>query len=128
MRKLLFTALRRFGVSAAALSVALLPSFAGGTDPAEAQPRAAASKATQVAQAPQVVVGPVSADGKMWQALCPSGTKVLNGGYIWDTFCTHITGVVRDAIVTSAPRFNGEGWNARELQGKVQARALCVPA
>ncbi|MGW1123847.1 hypothetical protein [Streptomyces sp. NPDC002526] len=78
-------------------------------------------------QAPQLVVGPVSEEGEHSVATCPSGTKPVNGGYVSTDFRHAYGGTIYDAIMTNAPTGDGRGWDAKQLKGRVQARALCAP-
>ncbi|MEK8170708.1 hypothetical protein NKH77_17320 [Streptomyces sp. M19] len=80
------------------------------------------------AEAPQVVEGPISGAAQDSDALCPSGTKVVNGGFVSRSWQQAYSGESYDNILANAPMASGQGWFARELQGNVQARALCAPA
>jgi len=88
----------------------------------------AAADAQARVQLPQVVVGPVSADGDYSTATCPGDTKVMGGGYAAQSWHHANGGDMYDAVLSSAPTYDGKGWAARLLKGKVQARALCVPS
>ncbi|MEV5986349.1 hypothetical protein AB0L85_15190 [Streptomyces sp. NPDC052051] len=90
------------------------------TAPAQAAAKAPVSRA-------QTVVGPTSDSGQISVAYCPSGMKVLNGGYNSITFSESYGGEPYDAVRMNAPTMDGKGWFANLLTGKIQARAVCVP-
>ncbi|MGW4345286.1 hypothetical protein ACWEL8_09440 [Streptomyces sp. NPDC004690] len=77
------------------------------------------------AQAPQAVVGPVSAEASTSVARCPEGTKAIAGGYVRDTWYRNGDGESTDDITANAPTQDGSGWYARQFHGKTKARALC---
>ncbi|MFG3379385.1 hypothetical protein [Streptomyces sp. NPDC047999] len=113
----LATARVRLCAAAAVLPLLLLT----GAAPAGARPAAAPT-------APQVVVGPSSADGQASKATCPSGTRVAGGGHFSNTFHYANGGDIYDAVRANAPTRAGDGWTVQQLKGKAQAVALCVPA
>ncbi|MGW4641621.1 hypothetical protein ACWEN6_24075 [Sphaerisporangium sp. NPDC004334] len=106
---------------AALAGLVLVPLLAGAVPAADAQ-------APVRIQPPQVVLGPVSADGGYSMATCPGDTKVMGGGYVAHSWHRANGGDMYDAVISSAPTNDGNGWVARLLKGKVQARALCVPS
>ncbi|MEH0400741.1 hypothetical protein ACFY7V_34360 [[Kitasatospora] papulosa] len=77
------------------------------------------------AQAPQAVVGAVSAEEGESVARCPEGTKAIAGGYVRDTWYRNGYGESTDDITANAPTQDGSGWFARQFHGKTVARALC---
>lgn len=107
---------------AGALGGALLTALAAlGLTPGPTGAQATATKA------PRVVSGPVSALDAPSVAKCPRGTDVINGGYVSHGFRTS-AGKITDYVVRNAPLPDGTGWQAKQLAGKIQAYAVCVPA
>ncbi|MHB0895662.1 hypothetical protein [Streptomyces sundarbansensis] len=77
------------------------------------------------AQAPQAVVGQVSAEAGLSVARCPGDTKAIAGGYVRETWYKNGYGESLDDIIVNAPNDSGSGWAAKQFQGKTVARALC---
>ncbi|GGX31492.1 hypothetical protein [Streptomyces noursei] len=119
------TAVRRLGVPAAALPLLALRLLAGGAPQAGAQERPA--ETGRLRQAPLIVNGPVSEDGKDSDAACPAGTKVIGGGHVSRTFWRANGGTMYDAVTASAPVSQGQGWFARQMKDKTRARVQCIP-
>ncbi|WP_200263753.1 hypothetical protein [Streptomyces sp. HSG2] len=108
----------------AAVSALPLVLFTGAT-PAVAHP---ALPSTATPTAPRVVVGTPSAAGQTSTALCPAGTRVVGGGHYSTSFHYSDRGDIHDAVLANAPTRAGGGWVVRQLKGRSQALALCVPA
>ncbi|AZS83291.1 hypothetical protein ELQ87_02510 [Streptomyces griseoviridis] len=88
----------------------------------------AASAATVHAAAPDITVvkSAISAPGGEAVAKCPSGSKVIGGGYQGNGAFAN-GGTVYDMVEANTPTSDGQRWGAKFHSGRVVAYAICKP-
>ncbi|MER7128207.1 hypothetical protein [Streptosporangium saharense] len=90
----------------------------GGVVAVSATPAQAADPGITVVKSAQ------SEPGKNAIASCPSGSKVIGGGYQGNGVFAN-GGTVYDMVEASTPTGDATGWGARFHSGRVIAHAIC---